>query len=35
MALEYPMQAITLVVVMVCTFAAMLLWTKWKKRKKG
>jgi preprotein translocase subunit YajC len=33
MSLEYPMQAITLILVMVLTFAGMLLWTKRKKRK--
>jgi hypothetical protein len=33
-SLEYVMQAVTLIVVMVATFAAMLLWTKWQKRKR-
>lgn len=34
MSLEYPMQAVTLVIVLAFTFAGMLLWTKWKKRNK-
>lgn len=35
MSLEYPMQAVTLIIVMVFTFAGMMLWTRRKKRKKG
>jgi hypothetical protein len=33
-AMEYPMQAVTLVVVMAITFAAVLVWAKYKKRKR-
>ncbi|WJH34611.1 hypothetical protein MJA45_19655 [Paenibacillus aurantius] len=34
LSLEYPMQAITLLVVVAVTFALMLAWTKYKKRKR-
>jgi len=33
MSLEYVMQAITLLVVMVLTFVGMLAWTSWKRKK--
>lgn len=32
MSLEYIMQALLLIVIVVVTFAAMLLWTRFKKR---
>jgi len=34
MSLEYVMQAITLVFIMAITFGGMLVWTRFKKRKK-
>jgi len=33
-AMEYPMQAVTLVVVMAITFAAVVVWAKYKKTEK-
>ncbi|WP_409345507.1 hypothetical protein [Paenibacillus sp. MBLB4367] len=33
-AMEYPMQAVTLVVVMAFTFVVVILWAKFKKRKR-
>gem|GEM_PF-5678309 len=32
MSLEYVMQAILLLFLVIVTFAAMLVWTKWRKR---
>lgn len=34
MSLEYVMQAVTLIFVMALTFAAMLVWAKFKKRRR-
>lgn len=33
MSMEYPMQAIVLIVVVAVTFVSMFMWTKMKKRK--
>jgi hypothetical protein len=35
LSLEYVMQAVTLILVMVLTFGGMFVWAKLKKRKKG
>lgn len=35
MSLEYVMQALTLIIVVILTFTGMLLWAKLKKRKRG
>jgi hypothetical protein len=34
MSLEYVMQAVTLIVVMIGTFAAMIVWAKWRKKRR-